>query len=320
MSLQRFFLFLFPLWILFLSVPSDILAEKVSLPEQCRDYFNFKDYEKTLQLANKIIEDPANKKNKDLVEEMLYLVNESGEELRDQVQKKVAVNNFQTMATQCAIYKRKFKVQIDISEDGFYYNVIYRHDALKQLVKLNPKSKHIEFIKLKSLLRESQYALDPVYRFKEDTRLIGLYNSYISNYPGSQYLPNLMGRVADLYFNLYEEAITLKGQLGYSDEQANGFYDQSMSLYKSIIRNYPGSDAAASIGEIRINDVKLRKEPLTKSQVLKKLKIGTLVKIVERSSDRFAISNMYEYWYRIRLPDGIEGWVYGVYLNTQYGR
>ncbi len=320
MSPQRFFFTVIPLWVLFIFIPTDALAVNVPLSDQCRDYYNFKDYEKTLELANKVIEDPANRRNKDLVEEMLYYVNECGEELRDQVQKKVTIKNFPTMVTQCAVYKKRYKVQIDITEDGFYYNVIYRHDALRQLVKFNPKSKHIEFIRLKSLLRESQYALDPVFRFNEDMRLIGLYNSYISNYPGSQYLPNLIGRIADLYFNLYEEAITLKGQLGYSDEQANAFYDKSMVLYKNIIRNYPGSDAAASIGEIRINDVKLRKEPITKSQVLKKLKIGTLVKIVERSKDRFAISNMYEYWYRIRLPDGIEGWVYGVYLNTQYGK
>jgi hypothetical protein len=295
-------------------------AEEVPLVEQCRDFFNFRDFEKTLELANRIYENPANKRNQALLEEMLYFINESGEELKDQLQKKINMANANTIRTQALNYRKKFKIQIDIQEDGFYYIVTYRRDALRQLMKLNPKSPYLEYAQLKSLLRLSQYATDPLFRFNEDLRMIGLYQTYISNYPGSQYLPNLIGRIADLYFNVYEQALVLKNQLGYSDAQVNAFYDQSMALYKKVIREFPGSAAASSIGEIRIDEVKLRKDPNTKSQMIKRLKMGTLVKIVERSAERYSISNMYDYWYKIRLPDGVEGWVYGVYINTRYGR
>jgi len=304
---------------LLLSVPV-YANDDITLVDQCRDFFSFKDFEKTLELANRIYENPANKKNQALLEEMLYFMNESGEEIRDKLQKSINHLNVNSIKKQIATYKKKLKIQMDIQEDGFYYTVNYRRDALRQLMKLNPSSVYIEYIKLKSLLRLSQYATDPLFRFNEDLRLISLYQTYISNYPGSQYLPNLIGRIADLYFNVYEQALILKGQLGYSDAQINTFYDQSMSLYKKVIREFPGSAAASSIGEIRIDEVKLRKEPMTKSQMIKKLKMGTLVKIVERSAERYAISNMYDFWYKIRLPDGVEGWVYGVYINTRYGR
>ena len=91
-------------------------------------------------------------------------------------------------------------------------------------------------------------------------------------------------------------------------------------MYKEILKKYPNSGASSLIGIIRVQNVKLRKGPTTKSKVLKRLKRGLLVKILSRSKKRMSIGNMYDYWYNIQIPDGSQGWIYGFYVDTGYFR
>jgi len=294
------------------------IAGAVPLHEQCRDYFNFKDYDKALELANRVLISPEYKNNRDIQEEMYYIINECGDELAEQIQKQVSPTNFDRLKLKTADYKKKFKISIDIEQDGFYYDVSYKHDALSTLMKMNPQSPWIEIIRLKSLLRISRYSLDPLYRFNEDMRTLKLYITYISNYPGSQFKPNLILKAADLYFNLFEQAGMLKNQLNYSEAEINNLYEKSKDLYKFVLRNYPDSPVSRYIGEIRMDKVKLRKEPNTKSPIIKVIPIGTLVRVIDRSETKYGLGNMYDFWYKIRLGDGAEGWIYGVYMNTSF--
>jgi len=294
------------------------IAVAVPLHEQCRDYFNFKDYDKALELANRAFISPEYKNRRDIQEEMLYIINECGDEITEQIQKQISITNIDRLRQKAADYKKKHKITIDIGQDGFYYTVEYRHDALNILQKQYPKSQWIEFIKLKSLNRLSRYSLDPLYRFNEDMRTLKLFITYISNYPGSQFKPNLILKTADLYFSLFEQAVLLKNQLSYSEAEIKGFYERSKELYKFVLKNYPDSQVSRYIGEIRIDKVKLRKEPNTKSSIIKVIPLGTLVRVVDRSETKFGIGNMYDYWYKIRLGDGAEGWIYGVYMNTSF--
>jgi tetratricopeptide (TPR) repeat protein len=293
-------------------------AAAVPLHEQCRDYFNFKDYDKALELANRALISPEYKNKTEIQEEMLYIINECGDEIAELMQKSISLTNADNYRLRAADYRKRFKIAIDIEPDGFYYAVNYRHEALNTLLKLNPRSPWIEIIKLKSLLRLSRYSLDPVYRFNEDRRTLNLFVSYISNYPGSQFKPNLILKAADLYFSLFEQAGLLKNQLNLSEPEINALYERSKDLYKFVLRNYPDSQVSRYIGEIRMDNVKLRKDPNTKSSIIKVIRIGTLVRVTDRSDLKTGIGNMYDFWYKVRLGDGAEGWIYGVYLNTSF--
>ena len=59
----------------------------------------------------------------------------------------------------------------------------------------------------------------------------------------------------------------------------------------------------------------VRKKPDTKSKCLDKLKLNTLVKILGRSDSKMKIGKAYEFWYKIKTEDGLQGWVYGEYLK-----
>jgi hypothetical protein len=314
--LRCFFKFVFVLLFFPFILAATDTAVPAPLIEQCRDYYNFNDYEKTLETATLILKDRTLKKNTALQEEVLYYINESCEELMDAFQKEITLLNVSVIMGKAADLKKKYSVSIDIQPDGFYYRIIYKHEALEKLTKLKSSSQYIEMIRLKRLLRISRYSTDPQYRFNDNLRILGLYNTYISNYPGSRYLPNLLLKTADLYFSLYEQAQPLKDQINWSDEKIESLYNHSRDLYKKIIKDYPGSDAAGYVGEIKIDNVKLRKDPETKAPVIRTLKLGLLVKIIDRSKERYGISNMYEYWYKVHVPDGSEGWIYGFYLDT----
>jgi len=311
------------LFIFLLSVVLGLNANtitNVSLIQQCRDYYNFKDYDQTIILAHTILKNPVLKKKQTVVEEALYLINESGEEIRTRLQNKINATNEKIVEEEIHAYKKEKKIFFKIEKDGFYYRIIYYHKALQKLIKLNKDSDFIEKIKLKSLLRLSRYNIDPIYKFDEDLRILNLYKSYIKHYPGSKYLPHLLLRTADLNFYLYEEGQNIKNRIGYSDRDLKQFYVTSKKLYKKILKEYPNSGASSMIGIIRVNNVKLRQNFNTKSKVIKRLKRGLLVKILSRSKKRMSIGNMYDYWYNVQLPDGSQGWVYGFYVDTGYFR
>ena len=314
--------FIFILFVLFLS---DVVfglntntITNVSLIQQCRDYYNFNDYDQTIILAHTILKNPIWKKEKAIGEEALYLINESGEEIRTKLQNKINTTNEKSVEEEIRTYKKEKKIFFKIKKDGFYYRIVYYHKALQKLIKLNKDSDFIEKIKLKSLLRLSRYNVDPIYKFDEDLRILNLYNSYIKHYPGSKYLPHLLLRTADLNFYLYEEGQNIKNRIGYSDKELKQFYVTSKKLYKKILKEYPNSGASSMIGIIRVDRVKLRHNFDTKSKVIKRLKRGLLVKILSRSKKRMSIGNMYNYWYNVQIPDGSQGWVYGFYVDTGY--
>jgi hypothetical protein len=310
---KNFIAFIVPL-VLLLAGP----GRGETLLEQCRDYFSFNDYEKAVETANRALLSPEYRKDPDLTAELLYYINEAGEELAEQVQERINAVNEAGIRQECLRLKKELKLTIDIESDGFYYVVRYRHEALDKLIKIDPKNEYIEMIKLKRLLRQSRLSLDPVYRFQHDRKLLDLYQSYISNYPGSRFRPNLMMKTADICFHLYETGSQYKAQLDLTDREIEEYYRQSREIYKSVMRSYPDSEASRYVGEIRMNNVKLRKEPTTKSTIIRVLPTGALVRVVDRSEERFRISNTWEYWYKIRLADGVEGWIYGIYLNTTF--
>ncbi len=65
-----------------------------------------------------------------------------------------------------------------------------------------------------------------------------------------------------------------------------------------------------------INDkASLRIDPLTSSSEIDFLDKGVSVQLIGRTEKRYAIGRAREYWYRIRMEDGVEGWIYGANLS-----
>lgn len=296
-----------------------VSAGAVTLLELSRDYLAFGDPEKAVETAQRALLSPEYRKDPEATAELLYIIHEAGEEIAEQLQDRVdATGGVDKVRREIERLRQTLRLSFELEEDGFYHVVRYRREALARLVRQFPESEYVEIAKLKRLLRLSRYPLDPVYRFRKDRKLLDMYRSYISNYPGSRFRANLMLKTADLCFHLYETGMAHKAVLGLTDAEVQEYYRQSRELYRRVMKEYPESEASRYMGEIRMANVKLRREPTTKSPIIRVLPAGLLVRVVDRSAERYRISNMWEYWYKVRLADGVEGWVYGIYIETAF--
>lgn len=290
-----------------------------SLLEQSRDYLAFGDYEMAAETAQRALLSPEYRKDPEATAELLYIVHEAGEELMDQLQDRLdAGASLEEVRREVERLRQTTRIVFEVEEEGFHHTVRHRREALARLVRQFPGSEYVEVAQLKRLLRLSRYALDPVYRFRKDRILLEMYRSYISNYPGSRFRPNLMLKTADLAFHLYETGMAHRSALGLTEAEVQEYYRLSRELYRQVMREYPENEASQHMGEIRMRNVKLRKAPTTRSPVIRVLPSGLLVRVLERSAQRYRISNMWDYWYKIRLADGVEGWVYGIYIQTSF--
>ncbi|MDD5065719.1 MAG: SH3 domain-containing protein, partial [bacterium] len=159
--------------------------------------------------------------------------------------------------------------------------------------------------------------VDNKYRYSEIMSIMEKYWAIYNQDPKAAYVPQLLLRMADLYLYLYEEGAIIKKELNLTDSQLTDYFNKANDLYKKIKREFPDSSAAQAIAYV-IENVKVREEPSSKSKVIKKIPAGTLVKIIDRSEQKQEISNMYDYWFKVKLVSGLEGWVYGFYLRAQY--
>jgi hypothetical protein len=71
-----------------------------------------------------------------------------------------------------------------------------------------------------------------------------------------------------------------------------------------------------NLGEARpkittVSAVRVRTGPQFAEQEVTRLKLGAVVSAVARSAEQSEIGGKKDYWYRVRLPDGGEGWVFG---------
>ena len=68
-----------------------------------------------------------------------------------------------------------------------------------------------------------------------------------------------------------------------------------------------------------LNDsrVRLRKSPNLESETITLLNKDTKLYIFEHSDKKQKIDNMEAYWYRVQIPSGKIGWVYGGFLKFE---
>ena len=68
---------------------------------------------------------------------------------------------------------------------------------------------------------------------------------------------------------------------------------------------------------INAEKTNLRIAPLALASVLEILTKNTPVEIIGRTKNKVKIGKNIDYWYRIKLENKIEGWIYGTSLSKQ---
>lgn len=69
-------------------------------------------------------------------------------------------------------------------------------------------------------------------------------------------------------------------------------------------------------GVVMAESLAVRIDPLPSSAEIENLTQGATVKILRRSSEKVRIGAHEDFWYFVRLDNGIKGWVYGARLNV----
>ncbi len=282
--------------------------------EDSKTYFNYREYEKAIENALIAYKNSDNKAKK---EEALYILNELAEEIVLEIKSDLYVKSYKDIEKRLEHFKNNYGLYIKCKKIGYEYIVYYEKDFYHKLLRLNPESAFAKKIELRHMARMSKFVSDPAYRYKQIINVTEKYKKVFKGNPESIYAPSLLLKIADLYFYLYEQGIYVKKELNLTQSDLDNYFKEARNLYREIKKKYPNSIAAKTIAYV-IDNVKLRKEPKTKTKVLMRVKAGTLVKIIDRSEKKASISNMYAYWYKVKLISGLEGWIFGFYLRMNY--
>jgi len=97
---------------------------------------------------------------------------------------------------------------------------------------------------------------------------------------------------------------------GCSEEQAIPDIDLPPTPVLSIKSNW---------GVINSSHLRLREKPTTDARAITTLWRGYVLEIVSQSAEKEMVEDEVDYWYRINY-DGLQGWVFGSYLDLYDSR
>src|ERR1041384_2876655 len=60
-----------------------------------------------------------------------------------------------------------------------------------------------------------------------------------------------------------------------------------------------------------VSAMRVRRAPLVTAEEVMRLKLGTIVNAVARSANQDTLAGKTDYWYRVNLPNGATGWLFG---------
>src|SRR6185369_11173654 len=60
-----------------------------------------------------------------------------------------------------------------------------------------------------------------------------------------------------------------------------------------------------------VSAMRVRKSPQVTADEIVRLKLGTVVTAIARSTNQDAVAGKSDYWYRVNLPNGDTGWLFG---------
>ncbi len=66
-----------------------------------------------------------------------------------------------------------------------------------------------------------------------------------------------------------------------------------------------------------VKKANLRTDPLTLASIVKIVEFNTPLEVLEKTSKFIHIGSHKDYWYKVRLRNGIIGWIYGASLDNK---
>ncbi len=168
--------------------------------ENSKIYFNYDEFEKAIEnglIVYHNVPDAAKK------EEALYIINESAEEIVQQVNRDLYIVDITNIKKRLDNLEDKYGVTVKIDKVGYQYLIYYDKEYYFKLKKINPSSEFVKKIELKHMARMGQFVTDPAYRFKEIINVTKKYARIVENNPDISYAPDILVRIADLgYFSI----------------------------------------------------------------------------------------------------------------------
>ncbi|MBN1838269.1 MAG: SH3 domain-containing protein [Spirochaetales bacterium] len=70
---------------------------------------------------------------------------------------------------------------------------------------------------------------------------------------------------------------------------------------------------------VRSPFLRVRQEPLPKSEILAHLRRGTVMEVVSKTETRETIDDVTDYWYQVNY-EGLRGWVFGSFVEVTDSR
>ena len=64
-----------------------------------------------------------------------------------------------------------------------------------------------------------------------------------------------------------------------------------------------------------VSAMRVRKAPQVTAEEVTRLKLGTVVNVIARSANQDTVGSKTDYWYRVNLPNGQSGWLFGGLLR-----
>jgi hypothetical protein len=96
---------------------------------------------------------------------------------------------------------------------------------------------------------------------------------------------------------------------------------QSLVITLAALSLVNGSAALAQTSDVpldaarpkitTVSAMRARRAPQVAAEEVTRLKLGTVVSAVARSAEQDTVGGKTDYWYRVRLPIGGDGWLYG---------
>ena len=89
---------------------------------------------------------------------------------------------------------------------------------------------------------------------------------------------------------------------------------QTLVLALAVLVLAQTDEVKLDVGQAKITTVsamRVRRAPQASAEEITRLKLGTVVNPVARSVDQETINGKNDYWYRVSLPNGETGWLFG---------
>lgn len=210
-------------------------------------------------------------------------------------------------------YDDRFGMWFEVKWDASEFYVAQRQDNGEWTgKKVVPKDR-----KNRMTAKNVPPSLDENWKFLTPRTVIGPYSPVANEYPYSEFLSL---EILDMKGNVYP---TGNSDIESFDVSPNGRYVIVQGMHKQYLAKEGYSPSYIYIYEITYSGtiidsrVRMRDQPGVNGNILKVLDKQQTCVVLEHSEFMETINDAKDCWYKIRLPDGKEGWIFGAFLEFQ---